>query len=158
MAKVSVPKVRCIAIDLDDRFGNGRSRITGVKNKLKCLEAVIADFEVHRLVANVAKIPLKGLLYGNEVPSGLEGANEPRSFAGPKIEASIDDICAAQLPADRRMRGSLGGIEAENRNSPLANFRRPDLEPRPAAAPKAAAGLEVLENSIAFSELEKGIG
>jgi hypothetical protein len=158
IVKVSISKARCVAIDLDDSFRNWRSSTTGIKHKLECLESIVGAFDVYGLVGKVAEILLKARLYGHEVPGGLEGANEPRFLSCPKIEASIDDVCAAQFPAEWHLGGKLGGIEAESGDPPLANFRRPDLEPRLAGAPKTAAGLEVLENSLALSEPQKGIG
>ena len=161
IVNVSVSKVRCASIDsidLDDRLGNWRSSITGIENELESLESVIGAFEVYGIIGTVAEILMKALLYVYEVLGGFESAYEPRSISCPKKEAAIDDVCVAQLPAERGMRASLGDIEAEKRDSPFANFRSPCFEPRLSVSPKASAGLEVVENSLAFSELEKGIG
>ena len=156
--KVSVSKTRRVTIYLDDRFGDWRSSISRIKNKLECLESIIGALEVQGLVGRVAEILMKAFLNIRELPGGLEGANEPGFLSCPKIKAAINDFPAAQLPAEWRVRGSLAGIEAESRDPSLANFRRPDIEPRLAAAPKTSAGLEVVENSFALSQLEKGIG
>ena len=158
IVNVSVSKARCATIDLNDRLVHWRSSITGIENELESLESIIGAFEVYGIIGTVAEILMKALLYIHEVPGGFESAYEPRSISCPKKQAAIDDVCVAQLPAERGMRASLGDIEAEKRDSPFANFRSPCFEPRLSVSPKASAGLEVVENSLAFSELEKGIG
>jgi hypothetical protein len=124
---VSVSKARCATIDLDDRLVHWRSSITGIENELESLESVIGAFEVYGIIGTVAEILMKALLYIHEVPGGFESAYEPRSISCPKKEAAINDVCVAQLPAERGMRASLGDIEAEKRDSPLRELPQPML-------------------------------